>query len=58
MQPHTTGVRTPRPPKPERRVDMVSSILIPLLFSMKMGGLLVVLRSNIKAMEAVSKSKG
>ena len=37
---------------------MVSSILIPLLFSMKMGGLLVVLRRNIKAMEAMRKSDG
>jgi hypothetical protein len=36
---------------------MVASFLVPLLFTMKMGGLLVFLRSQIRATERMRREK-
>ena len=36
---------------------MISSILLPALFTMKVGGLLLLLRSNIRAMERMRRKR-
>ena len=36
---------------------MVASFLVPLLFTLKMGGLLVFLRRQIRAMEEMRKAR-
>jgi len=40
-----------------RRDDMVASFLVPLLFTLKMGGLLVFLRGQIRTLERARRER-